>query len=430
MSIPATGHRSGRRLAALLGAVAILAAACGGGAASPSAGPVTLTALFMKQAAYSEDNVKEMAAAFTAANPNVTVNLEFVAYDALHDKIVTSQAGGAGTYDTVLMDAIWPAEFAKANLVVDITDKIPANYKSDVFESAFAGAAYQGKFYAVPWINDTKFLFYNKKMLADAGFSAPPKTWDELLTQARAIKDKGIVQYPLAWSWSQAEAAICDWTQLAAVMGGANFVDDQGNAQFNKGGALAALQWMKKSLDDGLTNPASTGFLEEDVRNTFSAGSAAFALNWTYMYNLANDPAQSKVAGQVGVAPSPGGSSAATSGVNGGMGIAVTQGSKHQAEALSFALWMASKPMQDKYAALSLPMWKSSFQDAAITKTAPELFAAANGEFTNLVVRPVVPYYTSLSGALQVALQEALTGKKTPQQALDDVAAKLPTLQK
>ncbi len=125
MSTPTTGHRSGRRLAALLGAVAIAVAACGGGGASPSAGPVTLNALFMKQAAYSEDNVKEMAAAFTAANPKVTVNLEFVAYDALHDKIVTSQAGGAGTYDTVLMDAIWPAEFAKANLVVDITEQDP-----------------------------------------------------------------------------------------------------------------------------------------------------------------------------------------------------------------------------------------------------------------------------------------------------------------
>jgi len=214
--------------------VAIAVAACGG--ASPSTGPVTLTALFMKQASYSEENVKEMTAAFTAANPNIQVNLEFVAYDALHDKIVTGQAGGASTYDTVLLDAIWPAEFAMAQLVMDITDKIPAEYKNDIFTNAMTGAVYQGKFYAVPWINDTKFLFYNKKMLADAGFSSPPKTWDELLTQAKAIKDKGIVEYPLVWSWAQAEAAICDWTQLAAVMGGANFVDDQGNAQFNQGG--------------------------------------------------------------------------------------------------------------------------------------------------------------------------------------------------
>jgi len=91
---------------------------------------------------------------------------------------------------------------------------------------------------------------------------------------------------------------------------------------------------------------------------------------------------------------------------------------------------MASKPMQDKFAQLRLPMWKSSFEDESITSTAPELFAAANIQFTNLVMRPVVPYYTPLSSALQVALQEALTGKKTPVQALADVAAKLPDLQK
>jgi len=429
MSSMSIGRLGGRRLGALAATAAFLVAACGAGA-SPSAGPVTLTALFMKQAAYSEDNVKEMTKAFTDANPNIQVNLEFVAYDALHDKIVTDQAGGAGTYDTVLLDAIWPAEFAKAMLVRDITDKIPAEYKNDVFASALAGGAFQDRFYAVPWINDTKFLFYNKKMLSDAGFTTPPKTWDELLTQARAIKDKGIVQFPIVWSWAQAEAAICDWTQLAAVMGGADFVDASGAAKFNGGGALAALEWMKKTIDDGLTNPASTGFLEEDVRNTFSAGGAAFALNWTYMYNLANDPAESTVAGQVSVVGSPGMGSVATSGVNGGMGIAVTANSKHPDEAIKYALWMASKPMQDTYAQLSLPMWKSSFQDPDITKTAPELFAAAATEFTNLVMRPVVPYYTPLSSALQVALQEALTGKKSAKQALDDVAAKLPDLQK
>jgi multiple sugar transport system substrate-binding protein len=418
-----------RRLGGLAAATAIFLAACGG-AASPSSGPVTLNALFMKQAAYSEDNVKDMTAAFAAANPNITVNLEFVAYDALHDKIVTDQAGGAGTYDTVLLDAIWPAEFAKAKLVRDITDKIPAEYKNDVFSSALAGGEYQGKFYAVPWINDTKFLFYNKQMLADAGITAPPTTWDELLAQAKTIKDKGIVEFPIVGSWAQAEAVICDWTQLAAVMGGANFVDDSGKAQFTQGGPLAALTWMKKTIDDGLMNPASTGFLEEDVRNTFSAGSAAFALNWTYMYNLANDPKESKVAGQVDVVASPGMGDTATSGVNGCMGIAVTNGSKHPDEAVDYALWMASKAMQDKYAQLSLPMWKSSFQDSSITSTAPSLFAAADKQFTNLVMRPVVPYYTPLSSAFQVAIQEVLTGSKTPEQALGDVEAKLSDLQK
>ena len=127
-SVPRLGRR---RLGALAATAMFLVTACGGGA-TPSAGPVTITSLFMKQASYSEDNVTEMTKLFEAANPNIKVNLEFVAYDALHDKIVTDQAGGAGTYDTVLLDAIWPAEFAKAKLVRDITDKIPAEKSAKI----------------------------------------------------------------------------------------------------------------------------------------------------------------------------------------------------------------------------------------------------------------------------------------------------------
>jgi ABC-type sugar transport system, periplasmic component len=419
----------GRRLATLVAASAIAFAGCSSGA-TPAPGSVTLNALFMKQAAYSDADVKSMADAFTAANPNIKINLEFVQYEALHDKIVTDQVGGSGQYDTVLVDTPWPAEMAKANIVQDITDKIPADFKSGVFDTAWTSSAYQGKYYGVPWINDTKFFFYNKQMLADAGITTPPKTWDDVITAAKAIKAKGAVKYPLVWSWTQAEAVICDWAELAGTMGGANFVDDSGKATFNSGGGLAALTFMKKTLDDGLTNPASLGFDENAVNSTMAAGQAAMALNWTYGLSVMNDPAQSKVAGQIEVTAAPGSTSTPTAGVNGGMSIALTKSTKHPAEALQFALWMASQAMQEKYDANTLPEWKASFDNPDLTKAAPALFAAAKVQFAALVTRPVVPYYTKLSSALQVAIQEALKGTKTPQQALDEVAAKLPDLQK
>jgi len=48
--------------------------------------------------------------------------------------------------------------------------------------------------------------------------------------------------------------------------------------------------------------------------------------------------------GDIMVTAAPGGSSAPTSGVNGGMSIAVTTKSQHPDEALKLALWMASQP--------------------------------------------------------------------------------------
>ena len=68
--------------------------------------PVTLRALFMKQAGYSEDDINNITKEYMAKNPNVKVELDFVSYEALHDKIVTAAASKAGTYDVVLMDCI------------------------------------------------------------------------------------------------------------------------------------------------------------------------------------------------------------------------------------------------------------------------------------------------------------------------------------
>jgi multiple sugar transport system substrate-binding protein len=413
-------------LALIIGTILIASACSTGGGASN--GQITLHALFMKQAGYSDADVKAMTDAFEAANPNIKVETEFVAYEALHDKIVTDQVGGSGIYDTVLMDTIWPAEFAHAGIVLDLTDKMPADFKTGVFDTAFAGGEYQSHFYGVPWLNDTEFLFYNKKMLEQAGISGPPATWDALVADSRILKEKGVVQYPFVGQWAQSELLICDWTTIAGGMGGADFIDASGKPIFNTGGPLAALESMKQMLDDGLANPASLGYGSDDVRNVLIAGQAAFGLDWTYVYAAANDPTQSKIVGDIGVAPAPGGHGATASGVNGGMSLAVTKSSKHPDEALKYALFLASQAMEEKYPENALPEWKASFDKSELTKDAPDLWAAAKVSFANMVSRPMVPYYTSLSNALQVAGQKVLTGQQTAKAALDDVAAQVPNM--
>ncbi|NNC27532.1 extracellular solute-binding protein, partial [Salinisphaera sp. USBA-960] len=96
----------------------------------------TLNALFMSQAAYSEDDIKSMTAKFEEANPGVTVALEFVPYEALHDKIIAAAGAGDDGYDVVLFDVIWPAEFATRGFLQDVTDRIPADYTDKVFDGA------------------------------------------------------------------------------------------------------------------------------------------------------------------------------------------------------------------------------------------------------------------------------------------------------
>ncbi|AXA39631.1 MULTISPECIES: extracellular solute-binding protein [Rhizobium] len=396
------------------------AALIGASLAPPAFAETTLNALFMAQAAYSEADVRAMTDAFAKANPDIKVNLEFVPYEGLHDKTVLAQGSGGG-YDVVLFDVIWPAEYATNKVLVDVSSRVTDEMKKGVLPGAWTTVQYDSKYYGMPWILDTKYLFYNKEILEKAGIKTPPKTWDELTEQAKTIKDKGLLATPIAWSWSQAEAAICDYTTLVSAFGG-DFLKD-GKPAFQTGGGLDALKYMVSSYSSGLTNPNSKEFLEEDVRKVFENGDAAFALNWTYMYNMANDPKDSKVAGKVGVVPAPGvaGKSEASA-VNGSMGLGITSASKHPDEAWKYITFMTSQATQNAYAKLSLPIWASSYEDPAVTKGQEELISAAKIGLAAMYPRPTTPKYQELSTALQQAIQESLLGQSSPEDALKSAA--------
>ena len=400
----------------LRGSLGLVAALAGVATAVPAYAETTINALFMAQAAYSEQDVRSMAADFEKANPDIKVNLEFVPYEGLHDKTVLAQ--GSGGYDVVLFDVIWPAEYATNRVLLDVTDRITPEMDKGVLPGAWTTVTYDGKRYGMPWILDTKYLFYNKAMLAKAGIDHPPTTWDELAADAKLIKDKGILATPIAWSWAQAEAVICDYATLVDAYGG-KFLDDAGKPVFQTDGGLKALQYMVQTVKDGITNPNSKEFLEEDVRHVFENGEAAFALNWTYMYNLAKDPKESKVSGDVGVVPAPGVTGTSTaSAVNGSMGLGITTTSKHPDEAWKFITYMTSQPVQNAYAKLSLPIWASSYDDPAVTKGQEELVAAAKVALPLMFPRPTTPKYQELSTALQVGIQQAVLGTSSPEDAL------------
>ncbi|EPQ4518500.1 extracellular solute-binding protein [Klebsiella variicola] len=385
-----------------------------------------INALFMTQAAYSENDIRAMTSDFEKQHPDVKVNLEFVPYEALHDKIVAARGAGGNGYDVVLFDAIWPAEFSRFDLLQDVSSRIAADEREKIFPGAMNTVVYQGKTLGMPWILDTKYLYYNKAMLDKAGIKTPPASWQQVMDDAKVLKDKGIVKYPLVWSWSQAEALVCDYTTLVSGFGGSFY--QNGKLDFSTPASLKAVTLMKTSLDQGLSNPASREYLEEDVRKAFSNGDAAFALNWTYMYNMANDPKQSKVAGDVGIVPAPGDTPDKPGAVNDSMGLGIAKASQHPEEAWQYIHYLTSQPVQDKYAKLSLPVWKASYQDPAVAKGQESLIAAADKSLNVMLSRPETADYSRLSNTLQQQLQSVLQGKATPDVALkavDTSAARL-----
>ncbi|OGO64107.1 MAG: hypothetical protein A2Z45_09940 [Chloroflexi bacterium RBG_19FT_COMBO_55_16] len=409
--------------------LAVSLVSCGGG---QPAGPVTIKVLTMEQAGPTVDEMNAIVGEFNKSNPNIKVEIEYVSYDALHDKITTAMASSPPAYDVFLMDDVWYAEMAKAGYVADVTSKITQDMRDKVFPSSWDITSVGGKVYGMPWLLDTKYFFYNEKLLKEAGFNAPPKTWEELVEQAKVIKEKGIVEYPLVASWGQYEAAVADWVAILYGMGG-QMVDAQGQPAFNNPAGVASVEWMVKSIDDGITNPASVSYVEEDVRNVFSQGKAVFALNWNYMYDLANNNAEeSKITGQVKVAPIPvfaGKTPDPTASINGSMGFSVAAKSPNVEAGWKYVEYLTSEDVQNRYSAHMLPIWQSSFEGesgkalASLNQVTTAMVPAFSEQFPYAHIRPKVPYYVEGSKALQLALQEALTKQKSPQEAMDAAAA-------
>ena len=422
-----------RVLSALL--ILSMLAACAAPVAAPTGAPAldgaktVLRALFMQQAGYQQSDIEAITQEFEAQNPDVDVQLDFVAYEALHDKIITSAASGAGGYDVVLMDCIWPAEFASAEFILDVTDRISEDMKADIWPGALEAVQWQGRLYGMPWLNDVLYLYYNRAMLEQAGFTEPPKTWSELREMGMAAKNQGLVEYPFIEYFQQEEGLTIAFAYYLFAFGGA-FFDEEGKPMFNSPEGLAALNFMVSGLQDGLINPASLESTYEEVRRTFSQGASLFSVNWAYQLNLANDPAESQIVGDAIVTLMPGEQETSAT-INGGMGLAIMKASQNPDKAWEYIQFLSSKDVQKRYAQNALPIWKSLFNDPALLEAQPAV--AQEQDFVNvskqqyafLRNRPIVPYYSETSEIIAREVQAALTGAKTSVQALADAESEI-----
>jgi multiple sugar transport system substrate-binding protein len=120
--------------------------------------------------------------------------------------------------------------------------------------------------------------------------------------------------------------------------------------------------------------------------------------------------------------------------VDGSSSFAIMATTPYPDQTWKFLTYLASSEVQIKYSAEMLPIWQADFEGdklATLQAASPSNLVtvpAFKAQFPYAFERPTVPYYNEASAALQLAIQEALTGVKPAQQALDEAAAKWVTL--
>lgn len=355
----------------------------------------------------------------------IKVNVTTVPYSEQRTKLLVSFIAGGTAYDMYIIDCIEIPEYAEAGWAYPIDKYITPELKKDLFPFAVEGTMYKGHWYALPFGAEWKSFVYNEAKLKAAGIKSPPKTWEELIIQSQLLQKKGLVKYGTAFGFFQGECLVCDYVAIAGTFG-AKFFDEDQNPVFNSGGGVEALQFMVDAIHKyKVVNPGSLNFIELDVDNAMLAGDIAFCLRWGLPLVAMNDSRISKVVNQckLGLVPSKKGFPTAT--VSGPMGWAVSTGSKNKEAAIKYLFYRSDRAgaKRDAIQAAIVPGWSSLYKDKEMLKAIPGIETMLEqGKYA--INRPQVPWYNEFSTMFQVELQNALTLRKTPQQALNDAAQK------
>lgn len=353
------------------------------------------------------------------------IELEIVslAYDEVQTRIVTSARGGADV-DIVYVDTIWPAEFAKAGFLLPVEDNVPDELREAIAPALLDQLEWNGHLWAFPYNNQSKWLFYNKEKLKKAGYSDPPATWEEMEKMSRKMMADGLIEYGIAWGWTQAEGLICDAT---VIFGGfdAFWQGEDGDWAFDTVGAVDALNFMTDSIaKGGWADPASVNLNDRTNLNPFLAGNTAFVTNWAFAWGLIQDPNESDVVDQVGITiiPASSSSSEPSSSVTGGGGWGVFANSDTPEAAMEFLQYLTTydKQLQALELQQNMPIYTEMYSDQQVLAEYPH-FRDFGPQFEYAHFRPVLPWYTEWSLQAQIEIQRALTGAKSPEKAISDL---------
>lgn len=257
----------------------------------------------------------------------IKVNLVTAPFANVYEKLTSELIAGTGAYDLIVLFPMYLGEFAGMGYLRPL-DEYAEKYDPHLDDIA-AGFLklydyYGGKLYTLPFDGDVLSLYFRRDLFNDetekSNFKAmfnkeltPPETWDEVLdvaefftrksgeTLAGKVLDSDF--YGFAFLAQRGGFAYAWWLAEFASRGGKYFDQDM-NATINTEEGIIALQRLVDVLPYCPPDVLSYGY--DELTNALILGRTAMCLQWPCNWKKGNDPAQSKIAGNLGVTHVPG----------------------------------------------------------------------------------------------------------------------------
>ena len=361
---------------------------------------------------------------WNAAHPNEKVTLIELSdkADEQQQKMIdNANTNGSAGYDVLSVDVVWTAQFAANGMILELpAAQFPT---TGHLKPAVDACTYFNKLYCFPSTSDGAMMYYRKDLLDAAGVTAPPKTWDEVISVGTKVKASNPGINIMGGQFQKYEGLTCNFAEWLNG-GGGEFLDANGKPTVNTDAAAKGVQVMADFFKAGHIPAEASTWTEEPSRQAFQDGKLIFLRQWPYIYSLAQKTdGSSKVNGKFAVAPLPGATGTGVSTL-GGHNMAITKTAKNPGTCKDFILWWCGQEMQkaNLIASSQAPTYEALYSDAELVAKFPYL-PVLKESIATAKARPKAVKYSDVTLAIQDA---AYTIVKTP---TTDVKATLAGLQ-
>jgi len=389
--------------------------------------PPAVTKITWWVGSWSEEAAKELASRFEKENPNIKVEVVGLPWAGMFDKILSALQTESPP-DVVDVAVAWNQPLAALGLVVNLDPYAKELDLTDFYKAALDTATYKGSLYGIPFRIEVGALMWNKKLFKEAGLDPekPPTTWDELYEYAKKLTIPGRT-YAVSYGFGEKMHAVYEFVIFLWGNGGDILDSEYKKAVFNSPEGIEALSFLTKLYQEGLMPKEAVSLTRDDMFDSYFLTEKS-AMHHAGLYHLPKIKEKNpELYKNIGIAPIYKQSKGHVQYVQiGGWNRVIAKNSKNQDAAWKFIKFL-SMPENQAFYTHTFPAVKSGLKYKnfyGIDYSDPYVIAFSKvldaGHLT-----PPIAQWSQVVEELSNAIVNALTGKKTPKQALDDAAARV-----
>lgn len=248
----------------------ILLSACSSGNSTEGQGDSDVTEITYWQYTFPTkvEEIDKIIADFEDENPDIKVLAQDFPYDQYQNKIFAAVEAGDGP-DIMNIYNGWISKYVDMDYIQPIREEFMSKDEiSDYYVDMIQPYELDGEYYTLPVAVRSLALFWNKDLYKEAGLDpeSPPKTWDELIENAKAMTemtDDGRYKQE-GFGWNAAGQGLHEFQQVLLRQYGVEpYSEDASKVLWNEKqeGYDAFKYWMDMTMVDKIGDP--------DVGNTY-----------------------------------------------------------------------------------------------------------------------------------------------------------------